>query len=156
MANPSKQLRVMLIGAGRMGQLRAPLLYAHPEVHLAYVLDPFESAGRRLSDAFHCEYVATWSEVDASEIDAVWIATGTATHEELITRAAILDIPVFCEKPVHETPDGISSLFSKCSKLCCGFQRRFDKGYVKVKEAVASGVIGKPTLIRAFFADQYV
>lgn len=153
-AQERKQTRVVLIGAGRMGQLRAPILYAHPRVSLTHVLDPFESAGRKLSNRYNCEYAASWSDLDKTSVDAVWIATGTSTHEELITQAAALDIYIFCEKPVDDTAAGIQRLFKISSKLCCGFQRRFDKAYVKVKASVASGAIGTPTLVRAFFADQ--
>ena len=47
-------LEVALVGTGRMGQLRAPMLYANPRANLACVVDVVEAAGARLAAQFHC------------------------------------------------------------------------------------------------------
>ena len=59
---------------------------------------------------------------------------------------------IMVEKPVCEGVDDIAKAFSAANKadvaLFCSFQRRFDRSYRRVKEAVASGEIGVPQLVR--------
>jgi len=88
---------------------------------------------------------------------AVWISTPTFNHEDSIRVAANGKKAVFVEKPVAEHPEDISKSFAVCKAagvpLCCGFQRRFDTGYVAMKNAVANGDIGKIIFINAMHFD---
>lgn len=149
-------VRVCLIGAGRMGQIRAKNLFCNPRAKIVYVAGGRE-AGAKLAETYQAKHVASFNEIDASEIDAVCICTGTSSHEELITAAAEKGLAVFCEKPVDGEPAVIEKLFKLCESknvpLCCSFQRRFDTTYVAAKKAISEGKIGTPTFARVFFAD---
>mmetsp|Transcript_15162 Transcript_15162/g.29812 ORF Transcript_15162/g.29812 Transcript_15162/m.29812 type:complete len:328 (+) Transcript_15162:44-1027(+) len=150
-------MRVALIGAGRMGQLRAPILFANPKVSIGAVVDPLEVPGKALAEKFRTIWSSSFDSLDTSLLDAVVISTGTFNHKEMIKVAAEAKLAVFCEKPIHEDPDVIRELFAVCRDhgvpLCCGFQRRFDTSYRALRDAVADGVIGVPTLVRVMFAD---
>ena len=52
----SKQVRVCLLGAGRMGTVHAPLIYANPHLHLVSVVDTSEAMGAPLAKKFHAVY----------------------------------------------------------------------------------------------------
>lgn len=153
----SKVLRTCLIGAGRMGQLRAPILYSHPNVSLQHVVDPAEKFGSPLAAKYEAKFETSLDNIDLSNVDAMVISTGTHNHAEVITKAAEAKLPIFVEKPVHSEPDEIRRLFQICEShsvpLCCGFQRRFDSSYVAVRNAIADGRIGDPTMVRVMFAD---
>mmetsp|Transcript_9277 Transcript_9277/g.10581 ORF Transcript_9277/g.10581 Transcript_9277/m.10581 type:complete len:338 (+) Transcript_9277:235-1248(+) len=149
-------LRVCLVGTGRMGSTRAKILYANPRVLLAYVVDA-NKEGEKLAELYGAKYTTNIADINPSDINALVICTGTLAHSSYIAYAAENGLHVFCEKPIDATPGRIESLFQLCKvkgvKLCCGFQRRFDKTYVAAKEAIESGQIGTPTFVRVFFAD---
>lgn len=50
----STMLQVCLVGTGRMGQLRAPILYANPRAELSYVVDVVEEAAGQLAAVYQC------------------------------------------------------------------------------------------------------
>uniref|UniRef100_A0A7S3PH51 Gfo/Idh/MocA-like oxidoreductase N-terminal domain-containing protein n=1 Tax=Aplanochytrium stocchinoi TaxID=215587 RepID=A0A7S3PH51_9STRA len=151
------RLRVCVVGAGRMGQLRAKILYGNPRVKLQYVVDVAEDWGRKVAALYEAEYAESFHKVDKSKIDAVVICVGTEFHGQIILQAADNGIAIFCEKPIDGQGKEISRLFAYCKEksvpLCCGFQRRFDKSYAKVREQVVAGKIGTPVMARVFFAD---
>jgi myo-inositol 2-dehydrogenase / D-chiro-inositol 1-dehydrogenase len=142
MSLSNRRIRVGLIGAGRMGQLRAPILYANP-LAAKYGVVYSES----LSNAVN----------SGCKLDAICLSTPTFTHKAVIEEAASMGLHIFTEKPVGESTDDIAACFEICrehnAKLCCGFQRRFDASYVGLKESIASGSVGKPMMINVFFAD---
>jgi len=92
-------------------------------------------------------------------VDGLVIATPTFTHAPIIKEAADSGFVkgVFVEKPVDDTSEKIDALFKVCEdagmKLCCGFQRRFDKSYVAAQLAVREGKIGKAVMANIMFAD---
>jgi myo-inositol 2-dehydrogenase/D-chiro-inositol 1-dehydrogenase len=163
-SSKSDRCGIALVGAGRMGQLRASHIYANPRAELVCVIDPFIDGARKLAQQFHCESYKTLQEAfDAdkqSKITAVWVSTPTFTHDECVRLSAKAGKAIFTEKPVAETPADISTLFDVCKQagveLCCGFQRRFDTSYVAMKEAVAKDEVGKIVFINVMFGDHPV
>jgi len=152
---------IALIGAGRMGQLRAGHIFGNPKAELVCIVDPFIDGARKLAEKYHCNCYSTLQEAlaadSAGKINSVWISTPTFTHDECINVACKAGKAIFTEKPVAETPEDISKLFSTCQEagvsLCCGFQRRFDTSYVAMKDAVAKGDVGKIIFINVMFGD---
>merc|ERR1712070_1344203 len=146
------------------GKLRAVHIYGNPRLQLLSVVDPFVKGARELAGQYHCNSYASLQEaLDAdteNTIDAIWISTPTFTHDECVRLAAQAGKAIFTEKPVAETPEEITTLFSVCKEanvpLCCGFQRRFDTSYVAMKDAVAKGEVGKVIFINVMFGDHPV
>lgn len=156
----AKRARIALVGAGRMGQLRAAVLYANPRVQFALLVEPAAALGRALADTYGLQlYNDLNALLDAhgDSLDAVCISTPTHTHAALIEAAANRGLHVFTEKPVGERPADIARSFATCHRhsvhLCCGFQRRFDASYAGLCAAVHRGDIGQPSMIHVFFAD---
>lgn len=152
--------RIALIGAGRMGQLRASILYGNPRIEFSYVVEPAETLGQALADKYGLDRyddLESLLSVHKGRVDAVCISTPTFTHRPLIELAATNGLHIFSEKPIGEHPADIQWCFDFCRRhsvqLCCGFQRRFDDSYVGLKQAVARGDIGTPSMIHVFFAD---
>ena len=91
------------------------------------------------------------------QIDAVLITSATNTHVEISQAAAQAGKHIFCEKPIAldlEEIDETLAIVEKAGvKFQVGFQRRFDASFMQVREAVASGEIGKPHIMRITSRD---
>ncbi|MFL6073424.1 MAG: Gfo/Idh/MocA family oxidoreductase [Mycobacteriales bacterium] len=155
-------MRVGVIGAGRIGGLHAATLASLPsgpagdrvaEVWI-HDVDPARSAA--VAARSGARPVATLAELWAG-VDAVVVATSTSTHPDLVIEAARAGLPVFCEKPISldlaETDRVLAEVDKAGVPLMIGFQRRFDPGYVRVRELAASGALGTLYLARSVAHD---
>ena len=83
---------------------------------------------------------------EVRQIHAAIIVTPTDTHASLITRCLDAKLATFCEKPialgVAETAEIVSHVRRTGGRLQIGFQRRFDAGYRRAKDALAGGKLG--------------
>ena len=83
--------------------------------------------------------------------DAVIVTTVDRYHAEYIVRALDLGYDVFCEKPIAITREqcaAIRAAEKRCGKrVTVTFNCRFMPYYLKIKELVSSGLIGKPLAV---------
>lgn len=91
--------------------------------------------------------------IAAPEVHAVLVTSWGATHEPYVLAAIAAGKPVFCEKPLATTADGARRIveaevaFGK-RLVQVGFMRRYDAGYLALKEAVEQHT-GAPILVHA-------
>jgi len=90
--------------------------------------------------------------INAPDVDAIMVTSAGFAHAESVIKAVQAGKPVFCEKPLATTA-------ADCKKIVdlevaggkqlvqVGFMRRYDKGYLQVKEALDSGQFGEPLLV---------
>ena len=140
-------LRFGLIGTGRIGQVHAAGIAADPDAVLTWVADPFVDGARRVSAAFGGAATDSADEVFASgEVDAILVASPTATHVDLIARAVEAGLPVLCEKPIDLDIARVDALRPTIAEsgvpVAIGFNRRFDPAFASVRARVAKGEIG--------------
>jgi myo-inositol 2-dehydrogenase/D-chiro-inositol 1-dehydrogenase len=149
-----------LIGAGRIGRVHAETVaFRLPEAEIAAITDVNLEAAQSL--AAHCnipKVAASAAEIFTNpKIDAVLICTSTNTHADLIAEAAKADKHIFCEKPISLSLEKIDASLAAVKaagvKLQVGFNRRFDSNFIRVREAVASGEIGTPSLLHIISRD---
>lgn len=144
-------MRVGLLGAGRIGNVHAQAISAHPESELVAVSDAFEANAQALAKTFNCEMRTSDEIIADSSIDAVLIATSTDTHSDLIEAAAAAGKAVLCEKPVDLSLERATACLravgDKASRIMIGFNRRFDPSFASLKGALAAGEIGKAELL---------
>ncbi|QUH04287.1 Gfo/Idh/MocA family oxidoreductase [Saccharopolyspora erythraea] len=153
MSNP--ELRVGLVGAGLMGSDHAARIHRRISgASLIAVGDPdLERAESAAAGIEGCRVETDPLKViEASDVDAVVLATPGRTHEPLLLAAIERGIPVLCEKPL--TPDSKSSLrvveaeVAAGSRLVqVGFMRRFDPEYAELKRTLDAGELGRPLLM---------
>ena len=91
------------------------------------------------------------SLIELPEVDGVIIASSDATHARYVSASIAARKPILCEKPLAPTVaecEGILRLEQTAGLrlVQVGFMRRFDPGYVELRNRVASGVIGPPVL----------
>ncbi|GAH58645.1 unnamed protein product, partial [marine sediment metagenome] len=127
-----------------------------PDARLKIVADPFIddnwARSRGLSTALDPESVFS-----DDEIEAALIFSPSPLHAEQIIAAARAGKHIFCEKPIALNPDRIRQALKVVAeegvKLQVGFNRRFDPDFRRIKQAVASGEIGRLYLIKITARD---
>jgi myo-inositol 2-dehydrogenase / D-chiro-inositol 1-dehydrogenase len=145
-----------VLGCGRMGEHHAETIARRlPGVRLAGVVDPSPETARRVA-----ERLGTRAYADAAEIphlDAVVIATPSASHADLVVAAARAGRHVFCEKPVGRTPAEAARATAAAAEhgvlLQAGFQRRFAPDWRAARARLESGELGQPRLLRSLTRD---
>lgn len=156
-----KQIKIGLIGAGRIGKLHGEnLAHAVAEADLCAVADPFmNDATREWAASMGIKNVYTDPEdiLKDPSIDAIFICSSTDTHADLIIRGAKAGKNIFCEKPIdtklekiHEALDAVEKAGVK---LQVGFVRRFDHNHKAVRDMVASGKLGAPNVVKVISRD---
>ena len=94
------QLRVAVVGAGRMGRERASTS-ARCGASVVAVCDPDLDCGQKLADEHsRCQYMANWEELDWSTLDAVFVCTPPFARGPVELAAIEAGVPFFVEKPI--------------------------------------------------------
>ncbi|MCL2729975.1 MAG: Gfo/Idh/MocA family oxidoreductase [Actinomycetia bacterium] len=150
-------MRIGLIGTGRIGAFHATTLAGLDAVAGIVVHDADERSARTVADQVGATYAGDLDALFGADLDGVVIAAPTAFHAELILAARKAGLATFCEKPVAgtlaETDAVLAALDGAEVPLQIGFQRRFDAGYLALREAVADGRLGWTHTLRAVTAD---
>jgi myo-inositol 2-dehydrogenase/D-chiro-inositol 1-dehydrogenase len=159
-----KQVTLGLVGVGRIGVMHAKNISALNQVMnqegvqvQLKLTDVAEEHARSVAADFGAEFVASVAELISSGVDGLVIATGTATHPDLIRAGVDAGIPVFCEKPVAvnvaESLPVLEYIRDKGGTVQIGHQRRFDAGYLEAKRAYEAGELGWIHTVRALTCD---
>lgn len=157
-------MRIGLVGLGRIGAFHAETLSGLPAVDTLVITDAREGVGDEVAARLRAGHpqarveVVRPEELLAAGLDGLVVATATNGHAEWIRRGIEGGVPTFCEKPVAgslaETIE-LARLESESeTPVHIGHQRRFDVGFRRVREAVASGELGFVHTIRANTHDQ--
>ena len=153
-----------LVGVGRIGVMHANNIVALKEtlgrrgVNIRLKLtDVATEHARSVAAGLGAEFVTSVSELLDSGVDGLVIATGTATHPELIRAGVDAGVPVFCEKPVAMNVSDALPVVDYISEnngvVQIGHQRRFDAGYLEAKRAYQAGELGWIHSLRAVTCD---
>ena len=150
-------MRIGLVGVGRIGAFHADTLCGLPGIDSVVVADADLDRARQVAAETGAQTADSAADLLDSGIDALVVATVTATHPELIMAGAQAGLPVFCEKPVAPDVDGtlevIKTVSGTGTEVQIGFQRRFDAGFLAAREAVRSGALGWLHTVRSATFD---
>jgi predicted dehydrogenase len=149
-------LRFCLIGTGRAGLVHARNLCRRITCgELAALCDANEEAMAEAARELGVGLCFTdYREACASDaFDAVIIVTPTHLHEAIACEAAAQGKHVFLEKPMAITVDECRRINDAVRDagvaLQIGFMRRFDEGFQRARELLASGAMGRPMVIKS-------
>jgi len=152
---------VAVLGAGRMGQTHLRTLAGIGHVQVVAVADPDPAAaerGRAIAGAPRA-FSEPLEAIADPAVDAVVIVTPTSTHAALIEAALDAGKAVWSEKPIAldltQTERVVARWRERGVPLQLGFMRRFDPGYVRARELIASGELGRIEQFRAYSRDTY-
>ncbi|HRC40182.1 Gfo/Idh/MocA family protein [Nostocoides sp.] len=151
-------MRIGLAGTGRIGAFHARTLRSLPGVDQLVVADIDAALAAQVATDLEVSAAGSIGELLDAQLDGFVITAGTAAHADLIEAALDRGIPTFCEKPVAldlGRTIALADLERRCEiPVHIGFQRRFDAGYRRTREAIAAGEIGFVHTIRAATMDQ--
>lgn len=151
-------MRIGLAGAGRVGAFHARTLAALDLVDDLVIMDANVQAARAVAGELRAGVASDVEALLASSIDGFVIATATPGHAPLLRQGIVAGVPTFCEKPVagtlEETIDLAHLVAASEVPVHVGFQRRFDPGYQRARQAVHAGELGFIHTIRANTHDQ--
>jgi myo-inositol 2-dehydrogenase / D-chiro-inositol 1-dehydrogenase len=158
-AEAGPPVRLGVIGVGRIGRMHAELLARQVDgAALAAVHDRDPRSARAVGDDLGVPLADNVDELLSSpDVDAVAICSSTDTHPDLIVAAAGAGKAIFCEKPLSlelaELDRALAAVEGSGVPFQIGFNRRFDPAHQSVRDAVASGALGEPHLVRISSRD---
>lgn len=151
-------MRILVVGAGRMGALRAQDLAADGRVGQVLVTNRTPDRAAQVAAVVGGTAVA-WCDLArvAAQADAVVVAPATAAHAEVLDAVLPLGRPVLCEKPVATTVDGTLRAVARAAghgtAVQVGFQRRFDAGLRAAHGLASTGALGTLYALRLLSHD---
>jgi len=156
-----KPMRVCVVGAGRMGRLRAQSAVAHPRCQVVHVVDTNAAMAEQLAHVVGGSWSVDWERaLERPDIDIVVVST---THRFLapITLAAVkLGKHVFCEKPMARESSEVKALVQYLDsvrhgdlkpQVIVGFTLRHHPAAARAYQMLQAGSIGQPYYIRAHY-----
>jgi predicted dehydrogenase len=149
-------IQIALIGAGWRGQEDARVAVQVPGVKLVAVADCYDGRLAHSKELWGSDIFTTrdYNEILArKDIDAVIIGTPDHWHMRASVDAMKAGKDVYCEKPmIHLYEDGpamIETARTTNRILQVGSQRVSSLLYIKAKELLAAGAIGKLNMVTA-------
>ena len=148
-------IRLGLVGAGGIGRMHTDIIMNQiPGAEIVAVNDISVENMKKVTDQYPSVKIFEDPHelIQSPMVDAVIVTTWDRTHEEFVVASIKAGKYVFCEKPLSNTAEACVNIMDAemaAGKryLTVGFMRRYDSGYVQVKEAIASGRIGNPLLL---------
>ena len=138
-------MKVLVVGAGRMGSIRIEDLVSDPRVSEVAITNRSDERAQAVAVQFGAT-VVPWESIAETDADAAVVAVGTDAHELVLDAVLPRGIPVLCEKPIAltltATQAAIDTATAHGSSLQIGFQRRFDAAIRSVHDTIESGRIG--------------
>jgi len=147
-----RSVRVGVIGAGNMGADHANTLRRFVRGAEVVAVADVDRARAAAAASGARAYTDAHALIDDPDVDAVVIASHDSVHAEQVVAAVRAGKAVLCEKPLAPTlAEGRQVLRDIGDDgealLSLGFMRRFDQGYVALRQAIDDGTVGAPVLI---------
>ncbi|MBI2178821.1 MAG: Gfo/Idh/MocA family oxidoreductase, partial [Candidatus Tectomicrobia bacterium] len=145
----NKQIGVAVIGAGRIGTLRAHMAARHPSVRFLAVSDKDPARASVLAESVAANFSSGNNEevISRPEVDAVFVSTPEHEHAEPILQALRLRKPVFVEKPIALSLEDADRIVAAAEEagvdVRIGYSRRHDRRWMLAKEQVVRGRLGR-------------
>jgi myo-inositol 2-dehydrogenase/D-chiro-inositol 1-dehydrogenase len=150
----TRKVNIAVIGTGRLGSVHTRNLVRHiPAANVVAVCDIRLEVAQAVADELDIQRVVKdYRELlEDKDIEAILIASSTDTHAFIMKDVAVAGKHIFCEKPLALDLESIDEVLTSVEnagvKLQVGFNRRFDKSFMRVREIVASGEIGRPCIL---------
>ena len=144
-----KELGIAVVGAGRIGTLRARLAAKHPSVSFLAISDRDPARARSLAQQAGADFHSgdNIEIISRPEVNAVIVSTPEGEHAAAVCKALELGKPVLVEKPIALTladADRIlATLKQTGGSLRIGYSRRFKECFLRAKEQMVQGRLGR-------------
>ena len=148
-------MKLGVIGAGTIGQLRAQSIKTNSDTELIGVADPALASAEKAVAGSAGRAVSDWRALlDLPGLDAVIVSSPIQFHEEAVLAAFTAGKHVLCEKPLAGTVEACRRMVEasrRASKvLATGFNHRYYPSIKFLKKVVDEGQIGTIDHLRIF------
>lgn len=157
----TSQLRLGIIGAGAMGTDHARTIHRSiPAARVAGIHDVDPTRAKGLAAELGGETASSAEElIESSDIDALIVASPDPTHAPLANAAIAAGKVVLSEKPLGVSPEeSLSVVEAEMATgrrfITVGFMRRFDPGYVALKQLLVDDELGEARLVHNIHRNQ--
>lgn len=145
----SRPLGIAVVGAGRIGTLRARLAGRHPAVGFLAISDRDPACAKALADTAGATFYSADNNavIEHPSVTAVIVSTPEGDHAAPILRALELGKPVLVEKPIAldltEADRVLAAVKRTGGNLRVGYSRRYKECFLRAKEQMIQGRLGK-------------
>lgn len=147
-------LRIGLVGTGGIGRTHIDRINNRLQgAKVVACADPASAFGLSVAEQFGIKgYADPIEMINDPEIDAVICTTADGFHKDMCLAAIKAGKYIFCEKPLAAKADEClevvnAEIAAGKKYVQVGFMRRYDTGYLQLKEAIESGKYGEPLLL---------
>lgn len=146
-----------IVGCGYIAKKAfIPALKKTNKAKLVAVASRYIEKAMAYAKEFNCDAVQGYKHlISRSDINAIYIATPPAKHEQLALLAAEHGKQILCEKPLAHNLKSVENIISCCQKndvaILEGFMYQFHPQHQAVRDLVNEGEIGDPILYQAKF-----
>jgi predicted dehydrogenase len=160
--NSDHPIRIALVGAGTIMRLsHAPTIRRSSEAELAVVFDVDRDRAEALARDFevprHTDNLQ--AVLEATDVDAVIVATPNVVHPEAVLAAAAAGKHVLCEKPLAIDIASARAMVEACEAaavvLQVGFNQRYWPQVEIAKTLLESRFIGEIHAMRSVYAERW-
>src|SRR3984893_13082927 len=149
MKQSNTNIGIAVVGAGRIGTLRARLAAKHPSVRFLAVSDKdparakalAEQAGAQLHTGSNAEII------NHPDVTAVVVSTPEQEHTEAVCMALERGLPVLVEKPIGFSLQDASRILDNKTRpggiRRVGYSRRYKECFLRAKEQMRHGRLGR-------------
>ena len=142
-------LGIAVVGAGRIGSLRAQLAAEHPAVSFLAISDLDTGRAQTLADkvAAQCHTTDHLEVISRPEVNAVVVSTSESQHTEIVLAAIRAGKPVLVEKPIALSLADADRIIVASEEagveVCVAYSRRYKERYLIAKEQIIQGRVGR-------------
>jgi len=142
------KLGIAVIGAGRIGGLRARLAAEHSAVNFLAISDVEPARARDLAQKTGAQFHSSDNSavIARAEVNTVIVSTSEGAHVEPIIQALELGKRVLVEKPIALTLSDADRVVRASEKagvsVHVGYSRRYKERYLIAKEQITQGRVG--------------
>lgn len=144
--NHQTNLRIAIVGAGRLGHVHACELQDVPDVRVTAVCDIDTQRADELAGALDAHSYGDLAALLANEaLDAAYICTPTDTHAALALQCAEAGLHLCIEKPLDMDLRAAAQLVQAVERrgllACVAFHWRYNQGYARAASLIADAPV---------------
>lgn len=147
--------RIVVIGAGLVGERHARLVAENPRCQLVAIVDP-RSEIDTLAQSLSCERLNDMAALPANACDAAIVATPNHNHFAAAMQCLQRRLPCLVEKPITDDlveGEKLVAAFETANvPMLVGHHRRYHPFVADTKNLIASGEIGHPVCASIIWA----
>lgn len=149
--------KIGIVGCGQIASMHIQAILSSKEYELVAIADinPEQLAKVKEKHSIKKAYSDYKTLLEKETLDVLVVSTHVVTHAEISIAALNKGINVICEKPMSVTVQDSEAMISAAEKnnklLTINFNTRSSARFLKVKEYIDSGVLGKIRVVRIVF-----